>query len=87
MEDNSVQQIPASDDLGNAPTEPPPAPKRPRGFAAMDPALRRELCRKGGKRAHEIGVAHEWDSASASIAGKRGGLATSAKKAAKRAAA
>lgn len=48
----------------------------PRGFAAMDPARQRELASRGGKRAHETGKGHQWDAASASIAGKRGGMAS-----------
>src|SRR5687768_3748315 len=36
-------------------------PKRARrGFAAMDPELRREIARRGGAASHEHGRAHEW---------------------------
>jgi len=50
--------------------------RAPRGFAAMDPARQRELASLGGKRAHESGRGHQWDSAAASAAGKRGGMAS-----------
>lgn len=51
-------------------------PSRSRGFAAMDPAKVREISRKGGISAHRSGVAHEFSSAEARIAGRKGGLAT-----------
>ena len=44
-----------------------------RGFAAMDREKQREIARKGGKAAHEQGVAHEWSSQEAREAGKKGG--------------
>lgn len=56
-------------------------PKR-RGFAALDPALRRELARKGGLAAHRAGKAHEFSSEEARIAGRKGGLAARAKRSA-----
>ncbi len=46
-----------------------------RGFAAMDAEKQREIARKGGKAAHEQGVAHEWSSQEAREAGKKGGQA------------
>lgn len=49
--------------------------RKPRGFAAMDREKVRELASKGGKRAHEMGVAHTFDSNEAREAGKKGGLA------------
>ena len=42
-----------------------------RGFAAMDQEKQREIARKGGKAAHEQGVAHEWSSQEAREAGKK----------------
>lgn len=48
-------------------------PKKRKGFAAMDPARQREIASKGGKRAHAVGTAHEWDSTEAKIAGSKGG--------------
>jgi uncharacterized protein len=47
--------------------------KSVRGFAAMDQEKQREIARKGGKAAHEQGVAHEWSSQEAREAGKKGG--------------
>jgi uncharacterized protein len=47
--------------------------KSVRGFAAMDTEKQREIARKGGRAAHEQGVAHEWSSQEAREAGKKGG--------------
>ena len=47
--------------------------KSVRGFAAMDQEKQREIARKGGRAAHEQGVAHEWSSQEAREAGKKGG--------------
>ena len=44
-----------------------------RGFAAMDPEMQREIASKGGKAAHEKGVAHKFTSEEARLAGKKGG--------------
>jgi len=44
-----------------------------RGFAAMDQDKQRDIARKGGRAAHEQGVAHEWSSSEAREAGKKGG--------------
>ncbi len=46
-----------------------------RGFAAMSPEKQREIARKGGRAAHEQGVAHQWSSEEARAAGKKGGQA------------
>jgi general stress protein YciG len=46
-----------------------------RGFAAMDAEKQKEIARKGGRAAHEQGVAHEWSSQEARDAGKKGGQA------------
>jgi general stress protein YciG len=43
------------------------------GFASMDPDKRRAIASKGGKTAHKLGVAHEWSSKEAAVAGKKGG--------------
>ena len=48
--------------------------KAKRGFAAMDKDMQREIARRGGKRAQELGKAHRWDSSSAREAGRLGGL-------------
>jgi len=52
-----------------------PQKKSIRGFAAMDQEKQREIARKGGRAAHEQGVAHEWSSQEAREAGKKGGQA------------
>lgn len=44
-----------------------------RGFAAMDEEKQREIASKGGHAAHEQGVAHEFDSEEARLAGQKGG--------------
>lgn len=59
---------------------PSPRPRSRRGFAAMDPNLVKEICRKGGKAAHEAGKAHEFTSEEARAAGRKGGLASHAKR-------
>ena len=52
----------------------PEKPKKSvRGFAAMSREMQQEIARKGGKAAHEQGVAHEWTSQEAREAGKKGG--------------
>lgn len=48
--------------------------KQRRGFASMDPAKQKAIASKGGIAAHKKGTAHEWDSAQASKAGRKGGL-------------
>ncbi len=48
-----------------------------RGFASMDAEKQREIASKGGKAAHEKGTAHEFDSAEAKEAGRKGGEARS----------
>ena len=53
-------------------TEQTPTSK-PRGFAAMTPEARKALASQGGKAAHQQGRAHEFTSASARIAGAKGG--------------
>jgi len=52
--------------------------KARRGFAAMTPAQRSAIARRGGQAAHRAGTAHEWTPESASAAGRKGGLASSA---------
>ena len=46
-----------------------------RGFASMDLAKQREIASRGGKAAHEKGTAHEFTSAEAAAAGRKGGQA------------
>jgi hypothetical protein len=43
----------------------------------MDHAKQREIASKGGKAAHEKGTAHEFTSAEAREAGRKGGAAVS----------
>ncbi len=71
-----------------SPSEPPASiastseakPRKRRGFAAMDPKLVSELATRGGKAAHRAGTAHEFTSEEARVAGRKGGLATHAKR-------
>ena len=47
--------------------------KSRRGFAAMSPERQKEIARQGGKAAHKLGVAHQWNSQEAREAGRKGG--------------
>jgi general stress protein YciG len=51
-----------------------------RGFASMDPEKRKAISSKGGKAAHAAGTAHEFTSEEARVAGRKGGLASHAKR-------
>jgi general stress protein YciG len=66
-------------DLSTLPTEVPRV-RRPRGFAAMPREQVSAIARLGGRAAHVAGTAHEWDHEEASVAGRKGGLATTARK-------
>jgi general stress protein YciG len=77
QDDNATQ---ASETPAAAPAE---KPRKPRGFAAMDPKLVSELATRGGKAAHRAGTAHEFTSEEARVAGRKGALATHAKRRAK----
>jgi general stress protein YciG len=55
-------------------------PRKSRGFAAMDPKLVSELAKRGGRAAHRAGTAHQFTSDEARIAGRKGGMATHAKR-------
>lgn len=48
-----------------------------RGFAGMDEQRQREIASQGGRAAHESGHAHEFSSAEAREAGRKGGEAVS----------
>jgi len=48
-----------------------------RGFAAMDQARQREIASKGGQSAHAQGKAHQFSSAEAREAGRKGGESVS----------
>jgi len=54
--------------------------KEDRGFASMDRDKQREIASKGGKAAHQKGTAHEWTSEEARNAGRKGGLASHARR-------
>ncbi|MGO8994108.1 MAG: KGG domain-containing protein [Polyangiaceae bacterium] len=54
--------------------------RKPRGFAAMDPNLVSELAKRGGKAAHRAGTAHQFTSDEARVAGRKGGMASHAKR-------
>jgi len=54
--------------------------KKPRGFAAMDPAKVAEIASKGGKASHAAGTAHQFTKEEAQAAGKKGGAAYHAKR-------
>ena len=56
------------------------ADKEERGFAAMDEEKQREIASKGGRAAHAKGTAHEWTSEEARSAGRKGGLASGARR-------
>jgi general stress protein YciG len=51
-----------------------------RGFAAMDRSLVSELAKRGGKAAHRAGTAHQFTSDEARAAGRKGGMASHAKR-------
>lgn len=57
-------------------TQEPAKGKSKRGFAAMSPEKRREIASKGGRTAHALGKAHQWNTESARAAGRRGGKKT-----------
>ena len=80
----SVNQTTAPES-GHAPvsTNDSEAPRRRRGFAAMDPKLVSELASRGGKAAQRAGTAHRFNSEEARVAGRKGGQATGAKRRAK----
>jgi general stress protein YciG len=44
-----------------------------RGFAAMSRERQKQIASEGGRAAHKMGVAHEWNSEEARKAGKKGG--------------
>jgi hypothetical protein len=44
------------------------AVRKPRGFAAMGPEFQREIAARGGRAAHKLGKAHQFDSQEAKAA-------------------
>lgn len=61
---NDQQEISSSNGNGR---------KNARGFAAMSPERQKQIASEGGRAAHKLGVAHEWNSDEARKAGKKGG--------------
>ncbi len=61
-------------------SQPETPPRKPRGFAAMDPEKVRAIASKGGKAAHVAGTAHQFSSEEARDAGKKGGVAPHVKR-------
>ncbi|MBT9393740.1 hypothetical protein KLP40_11250 [Hymenobacter sp. NST-14] len=53
-----------------------PVTKRPRGFAAMDPATQRRIASEGGRASHLSGRGHRFTSEEAREAGRKGGQAS-----------
>lgn len=53
-----------------------PVTKRPRGFAAMDPAQQRRIASEGGRASHQSGRGHRFTSEEARAAGRKGGQAS-----------
>jgi hypothetical protein len=53
----------------------------------MDEARQKLIASMGGKKAHETGRAHQWNSTTAKVAGSKGGRASANKRAALRKAA
>jgi len=47
-----------------------------RGFASMSEERRRELARRGGQNAHQLGRAHRFSELEARAAGRKGGKVT-----------
>lgn len=54
------------------------------GFASMDKVRQREIASKGGRMAHLLKRGHEWTPEAAREAGRKGGAASKAKKAAEK---
>ncbi|OON68144.1 hypothetical protein B0919_15205 [Hymenobacter sp. CRA2] len=52
-----------------------------RGFASMDPEEQRRIASEGGKASHASGRGHEWTSAEAREAGRKGGQSSNRTKA------
>lgn len=44
-----------------------------RGFGGMDPEKQRKIASMGGRKAHELGRAHKFNSETGRAAGKKGG--------------
>ena len=57
--------------------------QKDKGFGSMDRVRQKEIASLGGKAAHAKGTAHQWTSDEAKEAGRRGGIASAARKKAK----
>lgn len=68
-QDSKLDSVPGNDssDQGT---------RKSRGFAAMPPEKQRAIASQGGRAAHASGNAHQFTSAEASAAGRKGGAAT-----------
>lgn len=53
-----------------------------RGFGSMSAEKKRAIASMGGRAAHQYGTAHQWTPEEARAAGRKGGKASAAKKAA-----
>jgi general stress protein YciG len=83
MSDNNENSNARPTSVSAASPESAPAaekPRKSRGFAAMDPKLVSELAKRGGRAAHRAGTAHQFTSDEARVAGRKGGMATHAKR-------
>lgn len=58
--------------------------RKRRGFALMTPDRLKVVSRAGGKRAQAIGRGHQFSAEEAREAGRKGGLASAARRAEKR---
>lgn len=54
-----------------------------RGFASMNKDKQKQIAALGGKAAHKLGVAHEWNPETARLAGQKGGKRTQERRALK----
>ena len=71
-----VDEVPSLEALLACEESAESAPVRaPRGFAAMDPALVREIARRGARASHAKGTAHKFTTDEARAAGRKGGSA------------
>ena len=57
--------------------------RKPQGFATMAAKERREIASRGGKAVHAKGTGRVWSVEGAREAGRKGGLASAAKRAAR----
>jgi general stress protein YciG len=79
-ESETEADVTPSDSSPRSPQPSSETPRKPRGFAAMDPQLVTELAKRGGAAAHRAGTAHRFTRDEARVAGRKGGMATHAKR-------